>query len=147
MISIVCPISSEKIDGNVSRLTIFLNVVLMGAFIATYQPLFIYLVTLDYFIRAAINKKYSPVRLISVALAKSLNFPKKQIDLAPKIFASRLGLLCAIAALILQILELPLASVLMAGFLMILSTLDSVFNLCAGCLLYNYLVFPFFNKS
>lgn len=142
--NIICPISIERIDSNVSRLTVFLNVVLMLAFMFTLQSAFIYIVAIDYFIRAALDVKYSPIRWVSLGIINGLHLKKKPIDLAQKIFASRLGFLCAFASSILIAFNQTAASVYVAGFLMILSTLDSVFNLCVGCLIYNYIVYPFY---
>jgi len=65
MKNIVCPISTEKIDSNVSRLTVFLNVILIALFLVTLNPIFIIVVTLDYFIRAALEAKYSPLWLLT----------------------------------------------------------------------------------
>ena len=65
MKNIVCPISTEEIDSNVSRLTVFLNVILMALFLGTLNPIFIIVVTLDYFIRAALEAKYSPLWLLT----------------------------------------------------------------------------------
>jgi len=65
MKNIVCPISTEKIDSNVSRLTVFLNVILIALFLVTLNPIFIIVVTLDYFIRAALEAKYSPLWLLA----------------------------------------------------------------------------------
>lgn len=145
MSTLVCPISTERIDSNVSRATVFLNVVLMALFIITQKPVFIYLVAFDYFIRATINGKYSPLRLIAYTTVNSFNLKKKPIDLAQKIFASRLGLLCAVASSILISLNLTTAAIVVAGFLMILSIMDSVINFCVGCIIYNYIVFPFYH--
>lgn len=145
--SIVCPISIERIDSNVSRLAVFLNVVLMVVFMFTLQPIYIYIVAIDCFIRAALDVKFSPIRWISLGIINGLHLKKKPIDLAQKIFASRLGFLCAFTSSILFACNQTTASVYVAGFLMILSTLDSVFNVCVGCLIYNYIVYPFYKDK
>ena len=147
MNTIVCPISTEKIDSNTSRLTIFLNVVLMAEFIITLSPIFILIVSIDYFIRAAMDVKYSPIRLIAYWAVNSINLKKKPINLAQKIFASRLGFLCAITASILILLGYSTASMVVVGILLSLSIMDSVFNFCVGCLIYNYLVYPFYKNK
>lgn len=147
MNSIICPISSERIDSNVSRLTVFFNVVLMMLFVLTLQPVFALIVAIDCFIRAALDMKYSPFRRLSQVIINRLNLKKKPIDLAQKIFASRLGFLCAIAAAILTLTGYTTASIYVAVFLMILSILDSVFNFCVGCLIYNYVVYPFYKNK
>jgi hypothetical protein len=145
--SIVCPISVEKIDSNVSRLTIFFNVVLMGGYLYTLNPIFIGIVSIDYFIRAFLKVKYSPIRFVALQIISALNLEKKTINLAQKVFASRLGVLCAVSSLVLYIMDLHTASLIIAGILMVLSTLDSVFNFCVGCLIYNLFVLPFYKEK
>ena len=145
--SIICPISSENIDSNASRLTVFLNVLLMSGFLITLNPVFISIVAIDYFLRAALDIKYSPIRYVASRAVNAMNLQKKQINLAQKIFASRLGFLCAISSLILILLGYSTASTIIATLLMCLAILDSVFNFCVGCLIYNYLVYPFYKNS
>ena len=147
MKGIVCPISIEKIDSNVSRLTVFMNVVLMGIFLYTKNPLFIGIVAIDYFIRAALKVEYSPIRFFAFYIISGLNVKKKPINLAPKIFASRLGLICAFVAVILQLMGYTTGALITAGLLMVLSIMDSVFNFCVGCLIYNFLVYPFYKDK
>lgn len=143
---IVCPVSIEKIDSNISRTTIFLNVVLMALFIMNKNPLFIAIVAFDYFIRAVLDVKYSPLRWLAIQLIKPFNFKQKPIDLAQKVFASRLGMLCSVSALLLTILNFNTAALVVASILLALSVLDSVFNFCVGCIIYNYLVYPFYKN-
>ena len=59
--NLVCPISSEKVDSNVSRLTVFINAVLMIIFMFSLNPIFLYIVTVDYGIRAMGYNNYSPL--------------------------------------------------------------------------------------
>jgi hypothetical protein len=146
MKAIVCPISIEKIDSNVSRLTVFINVVFMGIFLYTHNPIFISIVAADYFIRAIFKVRYSPIRFLALQTISILSIPRKPINLAQKIFASRLGLICAGVALILQLMGFTTAALVVAGMLMILSIMDSVFNFCLGCLIYNFLVYPFYTN-
>lgn len=144
--ALVCPISTEKIDSYLSRITIFLNVLLMLAFIVTLHPVYISIVVVDYFIRAFLKNKFSPVRFIAGFMRKVIKVQPKYVDLAPKLFAARLGFIFSFIAFILFITNNNLAAVGVTTFLMMLSILDSVFNFCLGCLVYNYFVFPFFNK-
>ena len=145
--SLICPISSVKIDSNTSRLTVFLNVLLMAGFLISLNPVFISIVAIDYFVRAALDIKYSPIRFVASRAVNAMNLRKKPINLAQKIFASRLGFLCAISSLILILLGYNTASIIVATLLMCLAILDSVFNFCVGCLIYNYLVYPFYKNG
>jgi hypothetical protein len=47
-------------------------------------------------------------------------------------------------ALVFFLFEMHLASVITMSMLMILAIADSVLNFCVGCLMYNYLVYPFY---
>lgn len=147
MKGIICPISIEKIDSNVSRLTVFINVVFMGLFLYTRNQYFIGIVAGDYFIRAVLKVEYSPIRFLAFNIVSAFNVKKKPINLAPKIFASRLGLICAIVAVILQLLGYSTGALITTGLLMVLSIMDSVFNFCVGCLIYNFLVYPFYKDK
>jgi hypothetical protein len=144
MKNLICPISTKRIDSNVSRFTVFLNVVLMVVFLITENPIFILIVSIDYFIRATLNAKYSPLKQLAAFLVRPMGLKKKQIDLAPKVFASRLGFLCAFSSLVLIYAGFTTASLIIAALLMVLSIMDSVFNFCVGCLIYHHLVFPIF---
>ncbi len=68
-------------------------------------------------------------------------------DKAPKIFASRLGLICAVLGSVYIILNMPMEARGIIGLFVVLSTLDSVFYLCVGCMICNYFVFPSFNRA
>lgn len=147
MNAIICPVSSEKIDSNVSRLTVFINVVSLAAFLLTLNPVFGYIVAIDYFIRAFLSGKYSPLRFISLQTIKALRLTEKPINIAQKIFASRLGFLCILASVVLLHLQFILAAYIVGGMLLVLAIADSVFDLCVGCLIYNYIVYPFYSKK
>jgi|AntAceMinimDraft_4_1070372.scaffolds.fasta_scaffold33100_4 hypothetical protein len=145
--TLVCPISKEKIDSYLSRITVFFNVLLMLIFIITLNPVFVIVVVVDYFIRAFLSIRLSPVRFFAKFIRTLIGLKPKYINLAPKIFAARLGFIFSFSALIAFATGYSFISIIIAAFLMTLSTLDSVFDFCLGCLVYNYLVFPFFNKQ
>jgi len=145
--NIICPISPEKVDSHVSRLTVFINAALMIYFLITLQPIPLFLVTLDYGIRAYGYNQYSPLCFISSLLIKTLGTKAKMVAKAPKIFASRLGFFCAVLGTVFILINLPIASRVIIGFFTVLAILDSVFDFCVGCLIYNYFVFPFFENK
>lgn len=144
--NIVCPISSEKVDNNVSRLTVFTNAVLMIIFIFTLNPILLYVVTFDYGIRAMGYNTYSPLCFLASFIIKLIGSKSKMVDKAPKMFASRLGFICAALGTVFISFNMPMASVSVIGMFTILAVLDSVFNYCVGCMMYHHFVFPFYNK-
>lgn len=144
---LVCPISNEKIDSNVSRLTIFISVILVAIFIFTLQPWFLYVAALDYFIRAFGNSQYSPLRFLALKISEIFGWSPKMIDKAPKVFASRLGFLCLLASSGLIIIGQTLASIIIAAMAGSLFLLDASNIICVGCVIYHHLVFPHFKNE
>ena len=145
--NIICPISNVRFDGNLDRLSVFFNAILIASYMITGNPIFIGIVAIDYSIRAFDKQQFSPSKMVATFLNRYIKIPPNLIDQAPKLFASRIGLLNSGIALILYLLGLQLPSMIASGVLLIFTILDSVFNICAGCLMYNYLVFPFYKKK
>jgi hypothetical protein len=145
--NIVCPISPEKVDSHVSRLTVFINDALMAYFMVSLQPIAIYIVTIDYGIRAFGYNQYSPLCLFANLIIKATGLTPKMVNKAPKMFASRLGFICALLGSVFITAGMPMASMSIIGFFIVLATLDSVFDRCVGCMIYNYLVLPFFTRQ
>lgn len=140
---VICPISNIKVDNNVARLTVFFNAVLLALFVTTQVPYFVILVALDYGIRVAGYPQYSPMRWLAAKIASGLKWSVNLKDQAPKIFASRLGLLFSAGSALCLPFSLP-ASLILAGILLVFTILDSVFDFCVGCLTYTYVVLPFY---
>jgi hypothetical protein len=140
---VICPISNVKVDNNISRLTVFFNVILLALFLTTQIPYFVILCAADYAIRVAGKPQYSPMRWLAAKIASALKWPVMLKDQAPKIFAARLGLLFSASSVIFFPFSLPV-SLTFASILLVFATLDSVFNFCVGCLTYTYGVLPFY---
>lgn len=141
--SVICPVSSINIDSNVSRMTVFLNVLLLAAYVLTSFPVLILIVAVDYGIRAAWNPQYSLIRWIARQIVAGLGKTGKMINQAPKLFASRIGFMFALTSALLFMIA-PVPSLVVAGILMIFAFLDSVFSFCVGCITYTYIVLPFY---
>ena len=145
--NIICPISFKKIDGNINRLAVFIDVLLLVGYLFIGSPYFIAIIVFDYAVKAFDKGKYSPLNWIAGKIAKIIKLPTKLVDQAPKLFAVRVGLLTASISLIFYLLGMPTTSFIVAGVLLTFTTLDSVFNICVGCLMYHYLVFPFYKRK
>ena len=140
---VICPVSNVKIDNNISRLTVFFNVILLALFVTTHIPYFLILCAVDYAIRVAGKPQYSPMRWLAANIASALKWPANMQDQAPKMFAARLGLFFSAGAVIFFSFSLTV-SLVFAGILLVFATLDSVFDFCVGCLTYTYVVLPFY---
>ncbi len=146
MKNLVCPISDQRVNEQVTRLNaMFAIAVIVSAFVLNSIFLLAFLMA-DFFMRGFTEMKFSPISFVSHYLSNTLNLPVKMIDKAPKVFAARLGFLMTIIIAGLFIFELQLASFIVAGMLIFFASLEFIFAICAGCMIYNYLILPFYKK-
>src|SRR4051794_39790748 len=103
--SVVCPISPLRMNGNVARITGFMMATMIGLYAFTGSIYFIFIIAIDYFIRAATPAKYSPFSWLAAKIAATFNLDPHPIDKAPKIFAARVGFLFAFAAAVLYFIN------------------------------------------
>jgi len=141
---LVCPISDERIDEQVTRINALLGILLISAGLLFNSVIFIAFLTVDYYIRAFSKARYSPVGFISLQMANVLNLDKKEIDKAPKVFAARIGFLMSLSVTILMTFQLNTASLAVGAVLAFFASLEFALAICMGCILYTYLVLPFF---
>ena len=146
MKNLICPISPLRINENTARVTGFMMAAMIALFAFTRNITFILVIVVDYFLRAFTSLKYSPASWLASQTVQRLRLPEVTIEKAPKIFAARVGFLFAAATLGLfydnRKISLVVGLVLM-GF----ALLESVFNVCVGCLVYTYIILPFFKRE
>ena len=146
MKNLVCPISDQRVNEQVTRINALITI---GTILLAYSLnsvfLFVFLMA-DFFIRAFTEIKFSPINYISCYLSNTLNLPIKLIDKAPKIFAARLGFLMSSVIAGLFIFGFNIASMVVAATLIFFAGLEFVFAICVGCMIYTYLVLPFYKK-
>ena len=146
MKNILCPISDERINEQVTRLNALFAIVTVILAFVSKSPVFLIFLMADFFMRAFTRLKYSPISYMSVGLSNALQLSAKSIDKAPKIFAARLGFIMTTVISLLFILNLKLAAVLIAGILVFFATLEFAFAICVGCAIHSYVVLPFYKK-
>jgi hypothetical protein len=144
MKNIVCPISNEKVNENITRLNALFGILLViGGFLFN-SPLLFIIVTADFFIRAFTRARFSPISYVSHLFSNALHLPEKSTDKAPKIFAARLGFLMTTALSILMLTGQTTAAMIVGGVLVFFASLEFVLALCMGCLIYTYVILPFY---
>jgi hypothetical protein len=146
MKSLICPVSPLRVNENTARITGFVMATMIALYAVTGSNVFMIAITLDYAIRAFTRLKYSPASWLAAQLVRLTKLPEITIDKAPKMFAARIGFLFALASALLSFIS-PIASLVVALTLMSFAVLESVFNLCVGCLVYTYIVFPLFHRK
>jgi type IV secretory pathway VirB2 component (pilin) len=119
--------------------------IIVLAFVLNSVSLFVFLMA-DFFIRAFTELKFSPLSYASHHLSNAFHFPVRMIDKAPKIFAARLGFLMTIFITGLFVFGLKILSIIVAGIMIVFASLEFLFAICVGCMIYTYLVLPFYKK-
>jgi hypothetical protein len=147
MNNLICPISTEKANENVVRITASWVILLTALFIAFPNPFIPIYLVFDFYIRAFTKIKYSPLSWASAGIARSLKLTPIMIDKAPKIFAARVGLLFSIFMFALTILSFPVAATTTASVLILFAFLECGLNFCAGCWVYTFVVLPLYRDK
>ena len=143
---LICPISSQRLNNSAVRITGFLMAAMIALYAITGSIYFIFALVVDYFIRAATPAPYSPFSWVAAKLVDIFRLGYHPLDKAPKIFAARVGFLFALAAALLYFAN-PTTSLFVALILMFFALLESVFDLCMGCLVYTYVVLPLWGEA
>jgi hypothetical protein len=146
MSTLICPISTLRINRNVVRITGFLMAAMIALYAYSGFIYFVIVIAIDYFIRAFIPVSYSPFSWLACQVARFFGLPERQTDKAPKIFAARVGFLFALATVALYFIH-PTSSLIVGLLLMSFALLESIFDFCVGCVVYKYAVFPIFGRS
>ena len=146
MNQLVCPVSNEQINENVSRVTASLVLSLILLFIITQNILFLAVALFDFSFRIFEKVPVSPISWLVRTFFNITNLPKKMINKAPKVFAARLGFFLSALALGLFFF-FPLAASVIAGILAVCIFADVAFNFCIGCIIYHYVVYPVYKNK
>ena len=146
MKALICPMSDLRINKNIVRITGFMIAAMIAVYAFTGAVYIVLIITLDYFIRAFTNFKFSPLSWLAGKINTALGLSPKKIDKAPKIFAARVGFLFAFTSMLLFFIN-PVAGIIIGLSLMSFALLESVFDICVGCLVYTHIVLPVFEKK
>ena len=141
MMSLVCPISDTYIDENIARLNAFITFGLVLTFLFTPFKWIIFLIAGDFLLRRILQGKFSVISRISFLTTGALALKKVNINAGPKLFAANVGFALSILAALFYFTGIPYLSYALAGILAFFTLLESIFNICAACILY-----PFVSK-
>ncbi len=141
MKALICPISTARINEYTGRLTGGVMAALLAVYGLTGNRTFVLTSLLDYSLRAWTPIRYSPASWLATQVVRRTPLPEIPIDKAPKIFAARVGFLFALTSIVVSFRSFR-ASRGVAFMLMSFALLESVGNVCVGCLVYTHLVLP-----
>ena len=132
-----CPISKNKIDGNVPRINGLITLIIIA--LGAYNNIFWILLTVDFLLRG-FTMKYSPIANFSKTILNSLNVSPKPIEAAPKKFAAKIGLMMSIMLVIISLMGFYKFSIYFSIFFSIPVFLETFFSYCLGCQIYSVLL-------
>lgn len=138
-------ISKYYIDENIARL-IAAQVIIWTSLALIFRWEFILLIlTVDFAIRA-FSYYPSPLALSAKIIMRSLGLKPKPVLAAPKKFAASIGFLFTLIIFILAYFNYFFAAYVVGGILIIFAFLESIFKVCMGCYVYNWIIAPMINK-
>lgn len=147
MKNIICPVSTDKIQSHIPRITAFLVISSILLYSFTQWSAILLFLVLDFSARATNNPQWSLISIAARFIGTTLKINSAKVDKAPKVFAARLGAIMFAAALIFHFSGLYLSASITTLLVAILATLECAFNFCVGCVIYSTFVFPFFAKN
>lgn len=129
------------LDENVVR-TVGAQVVVVTIIILYKQfYLLALLLSVDFFLRA-FTPWPSLLSLIARGIKKLFSLNPKPIFAPPKRFAALLGLIFSATITLLLYLGFIKAAYIVGGILIFCAFLESAFNICLGCYVYNLVILP-----
>jgi len=144
---LICPVSPERVDENLVRVTALAVVFTMGAYFVTRSPLLPALLVVDFYIRAFTRLNYSPLSYVAHHFVKVIGTQPVLIDKAPKVFAARIGLIITSITTLGALLHWPLLAYISGSVLVLFAFLECGLNFCMGCWLYTFVVYPLVRKK
>lgn len=146
MKQLICPISSQKVNEATVRCTAAFTSILFALFAITHWWWILALAFADCFLRGFATVRYSPMSFAADKTMRLAGIQLKLIDKAPKVFASRICAFMAALALLFSFIA-PEAALAIALIMLVLSGAEAVAGFCVGCVLYTYVVLPFFTQK
>ena len=138
---LVCPISGVRVRQDVVRVTALLVAALAIGYLVTRATWIPLLLVVDFIARGFGYRSATVLGRIAHAVVGATKRPAVMIDLAPKQFAARIGLLFSVG-MVSAHWSVPTAAMGLAGVLTLFALLEGVGNICAGCLVYSYVMVP-----
>ena len=116
-------------------------VLISTACLLTNATLILLALTYGFAARVVAGPAFSPLALfVTRVITPKLSFNHKFVPGPPKRFAQTIGLTFAATALILTLLDYTTAAQLVIAALIFAATLESVFAICLGCIMFSFLM-------
>ena len=131
------PLDFVLVNQKKLRITALSVLILTIAYLFTGYWILPAFLVVDFLLRSFSLKDYSLLNIISINVANVLSLETEPVDLAPKRFASKIGLVFSIIILILDLVNFTTAAIAFTSVLSLLAFLESVVGFCAGGYIYS----------
>lgn len=135
-------ISVNQLNEKIIRLVALQVIIITVVVMATNLVFLAVLLAIDFSLRAYTKIK-SPLAFIAKKVSDSLKLTPKPIFAPPKRFAASLGFIFSVLIAIFLYFNFSVAAYITGAILLFCAIMESAFNICFGCYVYNWLVVPF----
>ena len=136
---------ANRLNEKVIRIVSGFVVIFSCIILFTHQAWLALYLAADFFCRAFTNFR-PPLARIGWVLANFFKLEPKWIYAPPKKFAASVGFVLSTAVFISLLAGFTLVAGIIGGILVFCSVLESVFGICVGCYVYDWLVVPLRNR-
>ena len=130
------------VDQNAISIVAYLVILITVFGIHFQQQWLLLFLAVDFFLRAT-GMFASPLYWKAKKVSAFIHFERKIVFAAPKRFAAMLGFVMSI---LISFSYDSQVGIFLGITLIALAALESVFNVCVGCYIYNFLIVPIQNK-
>ncbi len=135
----VCPVSVKQINERIARSNAILTFMFTLVFLLTPAKWIIYILAVDFIMRAFIDSSYSPFSILGRFIVTRINIEPKLINAGPKVFAARIGLFLTAATIVLYLTGFTMTGYIAAGILTFFTFLEGILGICVACKIYPFL--------
>ena len=116
-------------------------------FLVTNSVWIMYVLTADFFIRAFLKPKYSPLGIFSTRVLSLLKIEPKLVNAGPKIFAAKIGFIFCVIIIAFNFGYFYPAAAIAGGILIFCAALEAFAGYCVGCKMYSLIYRLFIFKD
>ncbi len=133
-----CVFVAFQVNEKAVRVTAFLTMLAVSTFLIMRENWILYVLTVDFFIRAFIKPSYSPLAFISGIVLSVIHIKPVLINAGPKLFAAKIGFVFCLTMIVFETLNLPFWTDGVGLILLFCAALEAFTGFCVGCKLYSF---------
>lgn len=134
-----CPIDTQRVDQSVIRITAGVVAILAAvSLLQSFGGISIFL-ALDFLARGAGKPSFSLISRLSRNVVQGVGIQPEMVNAGPKKFAAKIGFFLCLGLVACAVAESSTGYVVLCSILIFCATLESLFSVCIGCHLYQFI--------